>query len=426
LARACASYTTGEFNDTVTLDAMNPESRLFVLLALGCLSFGVSAASGGQGRESQASTCLSAATWNRLDGAKPRSDNANSVLTGMAQRDVVLLGEQHDEVDDHRWQLQTIAALHAQRPDMVLGFEMFPRRVQTVLDRWVAGDLTVRQFLEQSEWDKVWALPAEFYLPLFEFARINRIPMLALDIDQKVSRTIAEKGWDAVATAERDGVSRAVAPPAAYRDFLRNIYRDHPRPDHAKAEPDKASVDRGFDYFVEAQTTRERSMAEALTHRAAVAADGRKPLMVGIMGNGHVRFGWGVPHQLRDLGVQKIGILMPLPADTECGNVRAGLADAVFALPKQVEPPVEPPRLGIRLGGEEGKVNIAEVTANSLAEKTGLKSGDRLLEIAGQPVKKIAQVIAVVRQQPAGTWLPLQVRRGDETLDLVVRFPARP
>jgi len=30
-----------------------------------------------------------------------------------------------------------------------------------------------------------------------------------------------------------------------------------------------------------------------------------------------------------------------------------------------------------------------------------------------------------VRGQPAGTWLPMQVRRGDETLDVVVRFPPR-
>lgn len=400
---------------------MNPKSRLVVLLALGSLSLGVSAADGA----AAASTCLSAATWTRLDGVKPRADNVNAVLVGMAKRDIVLLGEQHDEIDDHRWQLQTLAALHAQRPDMVLAFEMFPRRVQAVLDRWVAGELTAKQFLEQTEWDKVWALPAELYLPLFEFARINRVPMLALDIDQKVSRTIAEKGWDAVAAAERGGIGRAAPPPDAYRDFLRNIYRDHPRPNHAKAESgDKPSVDHAFDYFVEAQTARERAMAEALTHRAA--AGGRKPLMVGIMGNGHIRFGWGVPHQLRDLGVHKIGILMPLPADTECATVRAGLADAIFALPKQVEPPVEPPRLGIRLDGEEGKVSIAEVTANSLAEKIGLKNGDRLLEIAGQPVRKITQVIAVVRQAPAGTWLPLQIRRGDETLDLVVKFPARP
>jgi len=31
-----------------------------------------------------------------------------------------------------------------------------------------------------------------------------------------------------------------------------------------------------------------------------------------------------------------------------------------------------------------------------------------------------------VQRQPAGTWLPLQIRRGAETLEMVVRFPAQP
>ena len=66
---------------------------------------------------------------------------------------------------------------------MVIGFEMFPRRVQPALDRWVAGELTEAEFLQQAEWGKVWSMPAELYLPLFHFARMNRIPMLALNID---------------------------------------------------------------------------------------------------------------------------------------------------------------------------------------------------------------------------------------------------
>ena len=33
-------------------------------------------------------------------------------------------------------------------------------------------------------------------------------------------------------------------------------------------------------------------------------------------------------------------------------------------------------------------------------------------------------MIAAIRLQPAGTWLPLRVKRGDDTLELVVKFPA--
>ncbi len=35
------------------------------------------------------------------------------------------------------------------------------------------------------------------------------------------------------------------------------------------------------------------------------------------------------------------------------------------------------------------------------------------------------RVIAAIRLQPAGTWLPMRVKRGDDTLELVVKFPAK-
>ncbi|MBD5804704.1 zinc metallopeptidase RseP [Azoarcus sp. Aa7] len=372
-----------------------------------------------------APACLTPAAWHSVDGEQPRVAGALALLGEMAKRDVVLLGEHHDEDGHHRWQTQVLAALHVQRPNMVIGFEMFPRRVQPALDRWVAGELTVKEFLEQSEWSKVWNMPAELYLPLFEFARINRVRMVALNVDRELTRTIADKGWDAAPPGEREGVGRPATPTEDYRDYLFQVYSEHPARKGMK-DAKAARSDAAFGYFVESQTTWDRAMAEALARSLKPGPAADKPLVVGIMGSGHIRFGHGVPHQLRDLGVSRIGTLLPLPADFDCDAVRTGLADAVFALPTHAGAKPEPPRLGVRLEEEGGGVRIAEVTAGSLADKTGLKNGDRLMEVAGRPVKQTRSVVASVRGQPPGTWLPVRVKRGDETLDLVVKFPPAP
>lgn len=370
-----------------------------------------------------ASACLAPAAWTTLEPTPPRRTSAADLMADMARREVVLLGEHHDEDDHHRWQVHTLAALHALRPAMVIGFEMFPRRVQPVLDRWVAGELTLKQFLEQSEWDKVWNAPPELYVPLFQFARINRIPMVALNVESSLNRAIRDKGWDQVPEPQREGVSRPAPAPEAYRDFLFDIYRSHTVMRGAANAKNKA--DKGFRHFVESQTTWDRAMAEGLARHALSGSAAETPLVIGIIGSAHLRFGHGVPHQLRDLGVKNIGVLLAVDAEADCKEMFPGLANAVFALPHQPAEALPPPRLGIRLDEKDGGVLLEEVTAGSLAEKTGFKTGDRLVEIGGVAVDSAAQVVKSVRRQPHGTWLPVRLKRGDETLDLVIKFPVK-
>jgi hypothetical protein len=164
-------------------------------------------------------------------------------------------------------------------------------------------------------------------------------------------------------------------------------------------------------------------MAEAIAHRLVATAAGGKPLVVGVMGSGHIRDGHGVPHQLADLGVESVGALLPVGHDVDCAELHEGVADAVFAVPGQVAAPPPPPRLGVRLEDRDGGVRIVDVTAGSLAERSGLIGGDVVLEAAGRPMKSSMALISIVRQAPAGTWMPMRVKRGAEAVEVMVKFP---
>jgi uncharacterized iron-regulated protein len=397
---------------------MNPKTAATLAIAtLACAS-----AIQAQAHPGHASSCPAPAAWYTLASAEVRAASGPELLAVMAKRDVVLLAEQHDDADHHRWQLQTLAALHLLRQPMVIGFEAFPRRLQHVLDKWVAGELTVKQFLEQAEWGKVWRYPAELYMPLFQFARLNRIPMIALNIDQTLTSAITKTGWDAVPDEQKEGVSRPALPSAAYADFLFEAFQQHATiADKGTQDANKDSKE--FRFFVESQTTWDRAMAEALAHRLEAGPGSQRPLVVGIMGGGHVRQGYGVPHQLRDLGVSSIGTLLPLNVDEGCDDLKPGLADAVFTLPAMPADKPPPPRLGVQLELTDGKVKLLKVTPGSLAEKTGLQPGDQVVSIAGVPVTKMISVVVAVRLQPAGTWLPIKIQRGTEKLDFVIKFP---
>lgn len=92
---------------------------------------------------------------------------------------------------------------------MMMGFEMFPRRLQPVLDEWVDGRLDTETFLKKSEWLDVWGFPAEIYLPLFHFCRQQKIRMLALNCYRELVSRVGKLGWNAIPETERDGLTPA-------------------------------------------------------------------------------------------------------------------------------------------------------------------------------------------------------------------------
>jgi uncharacterized iron-regulated protein len=377
----------------------------FCLPALGALA--VAAAAPAQAQ----TACAAVGEWSLPGGIRIA---APEILVRAAHESVVLLGESHDNADHHRWQLQTIAALAALQPRLVLSFEMFPRRVQGVLDRWVAGELSEEEFLAASDWRQVWGTEASLYLPLFHFARLNRIPMVALNVERDLVRTVGAKGAEAVPADKREGISDPEPASEAYLDLLFTVYSEHGEKGRVRARSDPE-----FRRFVEAQLVWDRAMAQALAEAAA-----RNPgaLIIGIMGGAHIARGYGVPHQLASLGVTRIASLLPWDLGTDCGKLTSGFATAVFGL--SAARPVPPrPLLGIAVETTSDGVKISAVNAGSIAEAAGLLAGDVLIEVAGTVVKVPEDVRAIVFAMRPGTWLPLKAKRQGEVVELTAKFP---
>ena len=365
--------------------------------------------------------CVPIGSWSVPGGGKVSGPD---VIARAAKRSVVLLGEMHDNPEHHQWQLQVLAALHAVRPDMVLGFEMFPRRVQKALDQWVAGELSEAEFLAASDWNAVWNTDAKLYLPLFHFARMNRVPMVALNIDSRLRRATSAKGFDGVPENEREGITPPAAPSSAYLDYLLPFYGEHERSGKKKGEASRDDPD--FRRFVESQQLWDRAMAQAI--HSALNRPGR-PLIVGIMGSGHIKYGYGVPHQLKDLGVTEVATLLPWNSGTNCGQIVAGLADAVFGVASLSSVSHELPRqrLGIRFEMvQDGGARVLQIEKGSIAEAAGIRDSDVITEAAGVAITRINDIVDIVKRQAPGTWLPLKVKRGGETIEIIARFPVVP
>lgn len=405
------------------------------VLVLGACQAHKNPATGVSMQADGAEACQTTGVW--FDPATNTRISPDRLMRSLSQQRIVLLGESHSDFEHHRWQLHTLAGLFALHPRLVLGFEMFPRSAQPALDVWVQGRYTVDEFLEASRWKEVWNYDPDFYLPLFHFARQSRLPMVALNVDRELVSRVRREGWGQIPLEARQGVSDPAPASGAYRKSLAEVYlmeQRHRAKDPPPAEPgeqgggmpDLAAVQDSGDFarFVEAQLTWDRAMAEALRN---AANDNPDALIVGILGRGHIEHGHGVPHQLEDLGENGAVILLPIYGDTACHELEPDAADAVFVLAAgdSRQPVLAKPRLGIALEQVEGGVEILQVITGSVAEATGLAPGDIIMRAAGFTIADTTDLIDIIQRQAPGTWLPLEVKRGDQTRRFVAKFPSR-
>jgi hypothetical protein len=90
-----------------------------------------------------------------------------------------------------------------------------------------------------------------------------------------------------------------------------------------------SATDPEFDRFVRAQKTWDRAFAcnIAEAHGAANAT-----LVVGIIGRGHLQYGYGTPARLADLGISDAAVLLPCDELFIVGAATAGFSDAMFRM----------------------------------------------------------------------------------------------
>lgn len=342
----------------------------------------------------------------------------DAVLDHAGKQSAVLLGETHDRPEIHRWQLHVIAALHARGRPIAVGFEMFPRRLQPVLDRWVAGELDTDSFLVEAEWFDVWGFDPELYLPIFQFCRAQRVPMLALNCYRALVTRVRLEGWAAIPEAERDGLTPSAPPTEGYRGYLTRLMG-------GMRETGGAQIaNTSFDGFIAAQQTWDRAFAENI---AKYLKQSPEALVVGIIGRGHLEFGHGTPHQLRALGVNDFAVLLPAhtPASVSW-ELESGISDAVFRISEPEAAPPLPVRYGFGVSADEKGLTVAAVDPETPAAQAGLAPGDRIVSIAGKPVATKPAMFGALRRTMHGVILPMAVTRNGTAIEIAIRVPLTP
>jgi uncharacterized iron-regulated protein len=120
----------------------------------------------------------------------------------IAQAQVIYLGETHDRPSDHQAQIAIIQALYQEKKQLALGLEMVQRPFQSVIDAYLAGQLTEVEFQSQSEYRQRWGYDWSFYAPILRFAKEHQLPTLALNTPTEITRKVAQQGLESLTATD--------------------------------------------------------------------------------------------------------------------------------------------------------------------------------------------------------------------------------
>jgi len=229
--------------------------------------------------------------------------------------EIVFIGELHDFPEHHQLELDVIRALHESGTPLVIGLEMFRADSQKSLDEWVSGQLPLDRFLPvyYDNWREDWTL----YENIITYSREHRIPLIGLNIPDKIAETVAQKGFASLNTNEKNQlppeISCDIDP--TYMEFIKKAYAGHTQ-----------SAGKKFINFCEAQMIWDKSMAWHIVQYLKKNPDKKMIVLAGV---GHA---WkrGIPEQVERFSKYPSAVILPIiPGQVEPDSVTTQDADYI-------------------------------------------------------------------------------------------------
>ncbi|MBI2282112.1 MAG: ChaN family lipoprotein [Bacteroidetes bacterium] len=131
-----------------------------------------------------------------LYNAKGKKVSYNKMIRVLAEKDVVLFGEYHNNPIAHWLQLEVTTSLKEKR-DLVLGAEMFEQDNQEVLDLYLQGKIRAKELDSMA---RLWKNYNTDYAPLVNFAKSNQLAFAATNVPRKYASMVAKGGFEALDT----------------------------------------------------------------------------------------------------------------------------------------------------------------------------------------------------------------------------------
>jgi uncharacterized iron-regulated protein len=296
---------------------------------------------------------------------------------------------------------------------------MYPYTEQQYLDQWRDGLLTEEGFVRLSRWYANWGYHWDYYRDIFLFARERRIPMFAVNTPREVVAAVRKKGFANLTPEEAAHIPPEVDVDSEdHMTFFRAVFAEESGPVHG------GMTDEAWKSMLSAQATWDATMGYNAV-QALERHGGRDPIMVVLVGSGHVAYGVGIQRQVARWFDGRVASVIPVPVrdetDGRIETVRASYADFVWGIPPELGPLY--PSLGVSTRAVEGAARqVIQVHRDSVAARAGLKVNDVLMSLDGEPISDQETFNRLMASKRWGDGATREVRRGEEVIALTAHF----
>lgn len=126
-----------------------------------------------------------------LYNAKGRKVSYEKMLKFIADKDILLFGEYHNNAIAHWLQLEVTKDLK-EKCNLVLAAEMFEQDNQEALDLYLAGSIRQKQLDSMA---RLWKNYPTDYAPLVNFAKENKIAFAASNVPRRYASMVSKGGF---------------------------------------------------------------------------------------------------------------------------------------------------------------------------------------------------------------------------------------
>jgi len=340
-------------------------------------------------------------------GLKVSFDQMQNVISSSR---VIYIGETHDNTEAHRVQLEIIGDLTRRFPEKIsVGMEMFRRSAQQDLDRWSKGELSLDHF--KKLFRKNWGNGYPLYKPIFDFINKNHIPLIGLKPSKKTENLFRNNEQP----SDQNNLPQIDFDDRYHRPFSMSIFGGH------------QAMEKPYRMLLLWEETMAQTVADFLMDPSNINSK-----LVVLAGGFHVQYGFGIPKRAFRRVPHSYSIILPttteLPPELEdremdVQHVSIPLYSGDYAWKLQYKIlPDNKVKLGVTLENSENAVRIKSVSANSNAERAGLKKDDLLLAINEIELVDIEDLTNRLRNLGFDDQVKFIVKRGLEKITVEVQF----